>query len=91
MILPKLPSVFRSSRARGFDYQPVYYSEQKERLEKIKKRYDGEPQKVTKEGFRDNMRADWQKSRGKQVGSSNYRLFIIIGILSMLTYLIIRS
>jgi hypothetical protein len=90
MLLPKLPTVFKQNRTRGFDYQPMYYDQRKEELENLKKKYEGEPVRLSKESFRANMRGDWKGGRGKQVGSSNSRLLVIIAILSLITYYIIR-
>ncbi|MEQ9262826.1 MAG: hypothetical protein RLP14_06665 [Owenweeksia sp.] len=88
---PKLPTIFKQGNARNFNYQPLYYDEEKERRNELKRKYAGEPEKLTREDFRSQLRQDWQKTRGKQVGSSNVRLVIIAIALFLITYLIIAS
>lgn len=90
MEAPKLPTIFRQNRARGFDYKPMYYDEEKERREELKKKYAGEKTDPKEENFRSHFRSEMNRSRGKQVISSNSRLLFIIGILILLTYLILK-
>ncbi len=88
---PKLPTIFKQGRARNFNYQPMYYDEEKERAEELKRKYAGEPEKLTREDFRGQMRSDWSRNRGKQAGSSNIRLVVIAIALFLITYLILTS
>lgn len=93
MEAPKLPSIFKQNRARGFGFKPLYYDEQKERLEELKKRYNEESEAGTGERrtikFKSNMDSEWQALRQKNTKSSNIRLFAIIVLLFLITYLII--
>ena len=90
MEAPKLPTVFKQIKARSFGYQPIYYDEEKERREELKRKYAGEQLDAdVKKDFRDHFRSEINKNRGKQVTSSNSRLLIIITILILLTYLLI--
>ena len=88
---PKLPTIFKQGRASNFNYQPLYYDEEKERSEELKRKYAGEPDKLTREDFRSQLKADWKKTRSRQVGSSNMRLVLIVIGLLLVSYLIISS
>jgi len=76
-----------------FNYKPRYYDERKERLEKLKEKYENENNsssdipKITLS--KDHLRTDWQ--RHKKVSSNrsvNRRLAIIIAVLvGILAYL----
>ena len=76
-----------------FDYKPRYYDERKERLEKLKERYENSnsnPTDIPKISLsKDHLRTSWQ--RHKKVSSNravNKRLAIIIAILvGILAYL----
>ncbi len=91
MEAPKLPSIFKHHGPRAFEFKPRYYNERKERIEELKKKYDGDEAAVTTDGFREKVHAKWRTERNKSVRSSNMRLVVIIAALFLLTYLIIMS
>lgn len=76
-----------------FDYKPRYYDERKERLAKLKEKYetkDGAPGDIPRISIsKDHLRSNWQ--RHKKASSNravNMRLAIIITILvGILAYL----
>ena len=71
-----------------YNYQPRYYDERKERIEKLKKQYANNSEEDHTNGLpkitltKDNLKADWQRQK-KMVSSNgvNRRLAIIIAIL----------
>jgi uncharacterized membrane protein (DUF106 family) len=81
--LSKLP------KHKGFDYQPRYYDERKERLQKreqeIRERAENGAysSKDIKFNFRRNSSAS---NRSKQLMKSNIRLMMIIFLLTIATY-----
>jgi len=93
MEAPKLPTIFKQNRARSFDFKPRYYDERKERIEKIKQKYNktGQNDTSTKSSidFRSEMSSEWRNSRKGSVKNSNGRLLGIIVVLALITYLII--
>ena len=90
MEAPKLPSIFKQNQARGFNFKPLYYDERKERLEKLKKKYENaESSTLTHEEFRERIASKWGSERKKATGASNIRLLLIIVVLTFLAYLII--
>ncbi len=76
-----------------FDYKPRYYDERKERLAKLKEKYENSesaPKDIPKISIsKDHLRSNWQKH--KKVSSNravNKRLAIIITVLvGILAYL----
>lgn len=89
MQAPRLPSMFKHSGARGFEYKPVYYDAEKERIEKIKQKYATKESREAEESIREKMQTEWRGQRQKSVGRSNTRLFAIIVGLCFLVYLIL--
>ena len=78
-------NAFKSRPNYVFDYKPRYYSERKERLEKLEKKYY--ENETSDEGFRpsiikDGLKTDW--SRSKHIAhdkKANMRLVLIIVML----------
>lgn len=89
MEAPRLPSIFKAHRAKQFDMKPRYYDERKDRLEELKKKYADKEVPRTTISFREKVDGKWRHERSRSVGKSNFRVLIIIGILSYITYLII--
>lgn len=92
MEAPKLPSFIKQNRHKSFDFKPRYYSERKERLEEIKRKYEKE--KLTPEAksasLRQDLSSSWQDARQTKVNSSNRMLMLIILALISITYYIIK-
>lgn len=89
MSAPKLPSYFKSSRAKNFDYKPLYYDARKERLEEMKRNANTEKEVFVTENFREKARDKWRSERNRSVNASNIRVFAIVVILFFIAYLII--
>lgn len=89
MEAPKLPSVFKHSGPRSFNFKPRYYDERKERIEELKKKYEGREVPVYSESLRARINDNWRAERTKSERSSNMRLVAIIGILFLIAYLIL--
>lgn len=76
---------FKSRSNYVFDYKPRYYDARKERLEKLKKKY--QTNEDTEDDFtmslsRDSLKADW--NRNKHLAhdkKANIRIALIIAIL----------
>ncbi len=90
MEAPKLPSFIKQNRHKSFDFKPRYYSERKERLEEIKRKYEKELSPEAKNAsLRQNLNSTWQDARQTKVNSSNRMLlFIILGLISITYYII---
>lgn len=87
--LSKLP------KHKGFDYQPRYYDERKERLQKREQEIR---EKVEdKERNSDNIKFDFRRgssasNRSKQLAKANVRLMIIIfGLMIVCYYLFLKT
>ncbi|AOW19977.1 hypothetical protein [Urechidicola croceus] len=76
---------FKTRSYYVFDYKPRYYDERKERIEDLKKKYNGESLdheisniKLTK----NNLKTDWVKNKKSAPNrATNIRLAVIITIL----------
>lgn len=92
MEAPKLPSIFRQNRARGFEFKPRYYDARKERLEEIRKKYQQD--KASGKGLSSNMKGEfrarmhdeWRSQRSKMNFNTNLRLIVILVLLSAIAW-----
>lgn len=78
---------------RKFDYQPMYYDERRERIQKKKEQLRrAEAGEMTpeerRELLRESMRGEWERAdyRQRQTRSSNVRIFTLILVLLGLFY-----
>lgn len=84
MQVPKLPSFFKTSRHRQFDFKTRYYDAQKEDLDNRVK--SAESGKTTL-----RFSKDWQQSkRSKENSSSNKRIILIFIILVLLSFALLK-
>ncbi|MBL4753957.1 MAG: hypothetical protein JKY52_10245 [Flavobacteriales bacterium] len=83
MLVPRFPSVFRTTRHQRFEYKPIYYDEEKELQEQRKKQLNGE--RVV--GAHRNLK--FKPTGAASLRSSNIRIFIIVVLLSALAAYII--
>ena len=84
MQAPKLPSFFKTSRHRQFDFKTRYYDAQKEDLDKrVKSAKNGKGTlRFTK---------DWQQSkRSKENSTSNKRTILIVIILVLISFALLK-
>ncbi len=76
---------FKSRANYVFDYKPRYYSERKERLDKLKKKYENNiasDDDFNPSIIKNSLKQDWQ--RNKHIAhdrKANLRLVLIISIL----------
>ncbi|MBN2481423.1 MAG: hypothetical protein JXB19_06770 [Bacteroidales bacterium] len=87
-----MTSIFRQKKPRQFSYKPVFYDRRKEYREEQLKKYHIDPQEldvfnytpsIQKGSFRNYHRTTRRNVHTK----SNIRLFIIIILLGLLTYI----
>lgn len=84
MQAPKLPSFFKTSRHRQFDFKSRYYDAQKEDLDNRLK--SAESGKTTL-----RFSKDWQQSkRSKENSTSNKRIILIVIILVLLSFVLLK-
>lgn len=84
MQVPKLPSFFKTSRHRQFDFKTRYYDAQKEDLDNRVKSAE-----IGKTTLR--FSKDWQQSkRSKENSSSNKRIILIFIILVLLSFALLK-
>ena len=84
MQAPKLPSFFKTSRHRQFDFKTRYYDAQKEDLDNRVK--SAESGKTTL-----RFSKDWQQSkRSKENSTSNKRIILIVLILVLLSFALLK-
>ncbi len=79
-------NAFKSRPNYVFDYKPRYYDARKERLEKLKKKYQTD-NKETEDNVvmsltRDNLKADWNRNKHLAHDKrANIRIALIIALL----------
>ncbi|MCC5917106.1 MAG: hypothetical protein JJU02_07240 [Cryomorphaceae bacterium] len=87
--------LFRTKPPKGFDYQPLYYSEEKERKQEILRRLENNPEDIEtkKEKHRVQVQRNWSrlKTNRPSGASSPVMLIMIIAILFLLTWYILFS
>ena len=84
MQVPKLPSLFKTSKHRQFDFKTRYYDAQKEDLDNRVK--STEKRKTTL-----RFSKDWQQSkRSKENSTSNKRTILIVIILVLISFAILK-
>ena len=81
-----------------FQYNPMYYDERKERLEKKKEQYrkldeDGVSDEERTEYFKEKLKENWSRGeyRQSQQRSSNLRILLLIGLILALGYFIFNG
>jgi hypothetical protein len=86
------------SKHQRFHYNPMYYDERKERLEKKKEHYrklhNGEiSTEERREMFKDNLRENWSRVdvRSSHHRSANLRVILLIVIILTLGYFIFNG
>ena len=83
MLVPKLPSMFRTTRNQQFEYKPIYWDEKKER----KKALDREVAAgKTGSGSR---RIKFHSTEARSFGKSNVKIALLVVLLTGLAAYII--
>lgn len=103
MIVPKIPSFFKTRKPKPFEYTPRYYDEKKEKMDDRYKRIASELHinwrgKETQDKYdihramalRHNIKKTWGNRNTKVKNTSTFRLVVIIAGLSLLVYLLLR-
>ena len=87
---------FYLPKGRKYNYQPRYYDERKEELERRKKRIDRElglDPEATKDMYIPNIKGQMRKHlkvRKKARKASSIRMLIILAVLLLITYILFR-
>lgn len=89
MEVPRLPSLFKQNRPRGFRFEPRYYDERKERLEALRQKYHGNPGAYRPQSLKGKFSQEWRQNRKGQARGSGLRPVIILAALCLITYLIL--
>ncbi|MEB8329593.1 hypothetical protein OO009_09505 [Flavobacteriaceae bacterium KMM 6897] len=75
----RLPSLFKLSRNKSYNYSPRYYNERKERLEKLRKSKEAKPDQEYFSGYRKkSFREDWRTVKSVQSDRNRRLRFIVI-------------
>lgn len=91
-------SLFKTTQVKGFDFKPRYYNPEKEefdtRVAALKAKYAKEAtnsEKVDHTALRGKMRSEWNavSQRKSSNFSSNIRILLIAGVLSILFYILV--
>ncbi len=89
----RFPSLFKTKHPRGFNFQPRYYDERKERLEKLRRAAEKEveleqSERTLKKG---ELQSAWRKNQvNYHQKRSNTRIFLIAGVLAVIFYLLLK-
>lgn len=90
---------FKSSGHYVFDYKPRYYNERKERIEALEDNYKAKSQNKEQSDneyqvtlSKNHLRNSWSKERSSSSADrkSNYRLALIIAILTGIVFYILK-
>jgi hypothetical protein len=87
---------FYLPKGRKYNYQPRYYDERKEELERRKKRIDRElglDENASSDMYIPNIKGQMRKHlkvRKKARKSSSIRMVIILAVLLLITYILFR-
>ena len=83
MLVPKFPSIFRTTENQRFDYKPLYYDEEKEKREKRAKEQGVQNFSGTHSSVR------FKSTGAGSLRNSNMRIFLLVVLLSALAVYII--
>lgn len=82
----RLPSLFKLSRNKSYNYSPRYYDERKERIEKLRKSKEAKPDGQYFDGYRKkSYRDDWKTVKSAQ-NNRNRRLRFIVILIFLLIF-----
>ena len=97
MLTPKLPSFFKISKHKAFEYKPLYYNENKE---KMKERYDRIKQELNHSGdytgysidqFKSKIHERWARnSYHKTSRTSNIRILVLVLVIVAILWYIFK-
>lgn len=81
--------LFKQQKPKQFNLQPRYYDERKERLRKLKAKYEApaEGEKFDTKLYREHLRDSWsQKRLTSNNSSSTVRVLVIAAVIAGLIY-----
>jgi hypothetical protein len=82
-----LPSFFKQTQHKRFEYNPRYYDERKERIENLKQKYSENSISDYSPNIKGQFRAHYNQTRKSGISkSSKIRLIIAISISLLLLY-----
>jgi Flp pilus assembly protein TadB len=94
----RLPTLFKQQKNRTYSYEPRYYNERKERIERLKKEKEAREGASTdsKDYFRRNaarsFREDWRRKKSQaQDKNRRIRFFVILIFLFLMFYAAVQS
>ena len=79
MQAPKIPSFFKTQKAKSFNLQPRYYDERKERRKNLESH------------VKSSLKFNRAKGYYKREKGRNYKILLLIIILSLLAYKLLIS
>lgn len=85
-------ALFKSKPPKGFDYKPLYYDEEKERKEELKRKLESSDEDRD-ELLRIQVRKNWNRLRTTQSkkGNSSFVLLMIVALLSLVSWWLLFS
>lgn len=94
----RLPTLFKQQKNRTYSYEPRYYNERKERIERLKKDKEAREHSAadSKDYFTRNAsrsyREDWRRKKSvAQSKDRKIRFFVILVILLLVFYATIQG
>ena len=87
--MASLPSFFKSTRTRQFEYKPMYYNEREEALAQRIKNIEGEEKGIyNREGLRERMSTQWSRKdvRKSYNKRSNLIIIALVAVLAAAAY-----
>ncbi|CAG0991708.1 hypothetical protein FLAV_02342 [Flavobacteriales bacterium] len=103
MIVPKIPSFFKTRKPKAFEYIPRYYNENKEKMDERYKRISSELNVSWEEkefsdkydihratALRHTIKKTWRNEGKKVKGNTTFRLVIIMAGLCLLAYWLLK-
>lgn len=83
--------IFHRPKPRQFHYNPLYYNEQKEKIEQLKQQMAGNTAgEYKKYEFKSQLQSKWRRESRRNSQTSNIRLVLIILALLLITYLMFK-
>ncbi len=84
-------SFFRTGKPKDFTYRPLYYDEQKEELENVRKKMEDNSHKDVVERIRMNLHRSWRERHEKRRGKGSVtgtRMLVYLVAIALLIYFI---
>ena len=80
-------NLFKQERPKEFNLKPRYYDERKERLAKLKQKYDDtENGNFDRKLYREHLQESWAMKREMRKSFHNWRVLLIFAFIILLLY-----